>query len=151
EQTGLEGQLKTTEVELRLEEERLAEAAAARDLAVVRVTASERAVGELEAALAAARIDLGKRLAGLYRLGRQGYLRLLPSLPAEAALLPSLRLMRYLARRDRATIDRYTEDRERLAAERDRLRAARAEGERWIVQERLRRAELVRLRDRQTA
>ena len=59
--------------------------------------------------------------------------------------------MRYLARRDRSTIDRYTEDRERLAAERDRLLAARQEGERWILQERVRRTALVRLRGRQAA
>ncbi len=118
---------------------------------MARVAASERAVAALEAALAAARVDLGRRLTGLYRLGRQGYLRLFLSLRPDAQLLPSIRLMRYLARRDRATIDRYTEDRERLASERDRLREARAEGERWIRQERSRRAELVRLRDRQAA
>jgi septal ring factor EnvC (AmiA/AmiB activator) len=151
ERTGLTGELQATDIELRLEAERLAEAVAARDLAVTRVAASERAVAALEAALAAARVDLGRRLTGLYRLGRQGYLRLFLSLRPDAQLLPSIRLMRYLARRDRATIDRYTGDRERLASERDRLREARAEGERWILQERSRRAELVRLRDRQSA
>jgi septal ring factor EnvC (AmiA/AmiB activator) len=149
--TGLEGELQTTGVRLRLQEERLAEAVAARDLAAARAAASERAVGDLEAALAAARADLGRRLAGLYRLGRQGYLRLFLSLKPGARLLPSIRLMRYLARRDRATVDRYTEDRARLETERDRLRRARAEGERWIREERSRRAELVALRDRQAA
>jgi len=150
ERTGLAGELQTTEVELTLEGRRLAEAVAARDVAAARAAASEREVGDLEAALAATRRDLGRRLTGLYRLGRQGYLRLFLSLrPNAVRILPSIRLMRYLARRDGATIDRYTEDRERLATERDRLRAARAEGERWIVQERARRATLVALRQRQ--
>ncbi len=147
--SGLAGELQTTGVELSLAEERLAEAAAARDLAAARVAASERQVAALEAALAAARVDLGRRLSGLYRLGHQGYLRLFLSLKPDAQLLPSIRLTRYLARRDRGTIDRYTEDRERLAAERDRLRDARADGERWILQERLRRSGLLRLRDHQ--
>jgi len=149
--TGLEGELQTTGVRLRLEEERLAEAAAARDLAASQAAASERAVADLEVSLAAARADLGRRLAGLYRLGRQGYLRLFLSLKPDARLLPAIRLMRYLAQRDRATVDRYTDDRARLAVQRDRLRAARAEGERWIREERARRAALVALRDRQAA
>lgn len=149
--TGLEGELQTTDVRLRLEEERLAEAAAARDLAAARAAASERAVADLSRALDLARADLGRRLAGLYRLGRQGYLRLFLSLKPGAQLLPAIRVMRYLAQRDRATVDRYTEDRARLALERDRLRAAREDGERWIREERARRAALVALRGRQAA
>ena len=51
------------------------------------------------------------RLTGLYRLGRQGYFRLFLSLKPDRRLLPLVRLMRYLARRDRAAIDRYQEAR----------------------------------------
>ncbi|HXO22373.1 MAG TPA: peptidoglycan DD-metalloendopeptidase family protein [Thermoanaerobaculia bacterium] len=151
EQSGLAGRLAQTDLELKLEEERLAEAVAARDLTARQAAAGELEVARLEAALAASRRELGRRLAGLYRLGRQGTLRLLLSLKPGDQLLPSIRMVRYLARHDRETIDRYMEDREDLARERDRLVAARGELERWIAQEEVRRKGLVQLQLRQAA
>src|SRR5262249_44132482 len=104
EQSGLQGEIAKTDLELQLEESRLAEALAAQKLAVEQVTAGERQVALLSEQLATARRELGRRLVGLYSLGRQGYLRLFLALKPDARLLPSIRLMRYLARRDREAI-----------------------------------------------
>lgn len=151
ERAGLQGELATVEVELRLQEARLAEAAAARDLAVRRVTEGEREVKRLEGALGAARIDLKRRLTALYRLGRQGYFRLFLSLKPDRRLLPSIRLMRYLARRDRAAIDRYQQAKDDLTEQRDRLLARHHEAETWIRNEQVRHRQLVAARQRQAA
>jgi septal ring factor EnvC (AmiA/AmiB activator) len=147
-QTGLQGEIDAVAVELQLQETRLAEATTARDLAARRVAAGEGEVQRLQGALDAARSDLRRSLTGLYRLGRQGYLRLFLSLKPDRRLLPSIRMMRYLARRDRAAIDRYQEARVRLAEERDQLVARRQETERWIASERDRRQQLVMVRQR---
>jgi len=149
EQSGLQGEIAKTNLELQLEESRLAEATAAERLAAEQVAAGERQVALLTDQLAAARRDLGRRLVGLYSLGRQGYLRLALSLKPDDRLLPSIRLMRYLARRDREAIDRVTTARSELAVERDRLVGRRAEIERLVGQEQARRQELVRLRRHQ--
>jgi septal ring factor EnvC (AmiA/AmiB activator) len=145
-QTGLQGELAAVEVELRLEEARLAEAVAARDLAARRVEEGEREVERLERALAAARSDLQRRLAALYRLGRQGYFRLFLSLRPDRRLLPSIRLLRYLARRDGTAIDEYQRTRDGLAREREQLVARRQEAEAWLRSERARRQQLVAVR-----
>ncbi|HEX9941621.1 MAG TPA: peptidoglycan DD-metalloendopeptidase family protein [Thermoanaerobaculia bacterium] len=150
-QTGLQGELQAVEVELRLQETRLAEAATARDLAARRVEEGEREVARLAGALDAARADLRRRLAALYRLGRQGYFRLFLSLRPDRRLLPSIRLMRYLARRDRAAIDRYQQAKDGLARQRERLLARREEAERWIRDERVRRRQLVAAREHKAA
>jgi septal ring factor EnvC (AmiA/AmiB activator) len=146
-QTGIEGEIAAVDLDLQLQETRIAEAAAARDLAARRVAAGEREVQRLEGALDEARAGLQRSLTGLYRLGRQGYLRLFLSLKPGQRLLPSVRLMRYLARRDHAAIDRYQEARARLATERDQLVARREETERWIGSERVRRQQLVTVRE----
>ncbi|HEV2843501.1 MAG TPA: hypothetical protein VG477_01535, partial [Thermoanaerobaculia bacterium] len=141
-QTGLKGEMEAVEVDLQLQETRLSEAAAARDLAARRVEEGEREVQRLAGALEGARTGLKRRLSALYRLGRQGYLRLFLSLKPDRRLLPSVRLMRYLARRDRAAIDRYQQARESLASERAQLVARREETEEWIRAERARREQL---------
>ncbi len=141
-QTGLKGEMEAVEVDLRLQETRLAEAAAARDLAARRVEQGELEVRRLAGALEKARGDLKRRLSALYRLGRQGYLRLFLSLQPDRRLLPSIRLMRYLARRDRAAIDRYQQARDNFAREREQLLARREETERWIRAEQARREQL---------
>jgi septal ring factor EnvC (AmiA/AmiB activator) len=146
-QTGIQGEIAAVDLDLQLQETRIAEAAAARDLAARRVAAGEREVQRLEGALDEARAGLQRSLTGLYRLGRQGYLRLFLSLKPGQRLLPSVRLMRYLARRDRAAIDRYQEARTHLATERDQLVARREETERWIGSERVRRQQLVAVRE----
>jgi septal ring factor EnvC (AmiA/AmiB activator) len=150
-QTGLQGEVAAADVELRLQEARLAEAAAARDLAARRVEEGEREVKRLEENLETARSGLRRRLAGLYRLGRQGYFRLFLSLKPDRRLLPSIRLIRYLARRDRAAIDRYQLAQEDLARERGRLVARREETETWIRREQVRREQLVAVRRHKAA
>lgn len=150
-QTGLQGELQAVEVELRLQETRLAEAAAARDLAARRVAEGESEVKRLEGALEASRAGLRRRLQGLYRLGQQGYFRLFLSLKPDRRLLPSIRLMRYLARRDRAAIDRYQQARTDLEHERGQLLARREEAEQWIASERVRRQQLVAVHERKEA
>jgi septal ring factor EnvC (AmiA/AmiB activator) len=146
--TGLADELAAAGLELQLQEARLAEAAAARDLAARRAEAGERQVARLEQDVTAARKAMNGRLAALYRLGRQGYLRLVLALDPKRPLLPSLRLMRYLARRDRQTFDRYRETRALLGRERDRLVAEREERERWTAREAGRRRELMEMRQR---
>jgi septal ring factor EnvC (AmiA/AmiB activator) len=146
--TGVEAELAAADLGLQLQEARLAEAAAARDLAVRRAAAGEREVARLEGEVTNARQAMNGRLAALYRLGRQGYLRLLLALDPRRPLLPSLRLMRYLARRDRETFDRYREARTLLGRERDRLVAEREERERWAEREAVRRRELFTVRQR---
>jgi septal ring factor EnvC (AmiA/AmiB activator) len=147
-QAGLRSEVAEADLELRLHETRLAEAVAARDLAARRVEEGEAEVRRLEGTLDAARRGLRSRLTGLYRLGRQGYLRLFLSLKPDQRLLPSVRMMRYLARRDRLAVDRYQEARTRLERERGRLLAQREETESWMRQEEVRRRQLVALRER---
>lgn len=149
--SGLQDELAASDLELQLEEARLAEAVTARELAARRAAASELEVARLEADLAAVRRELGVRLGALYRLGRQGYFRLLLALEPHRPLLPSLRLMRYLARRDRQTFDHYRASRSRLAGERDRLVAERGEREQWIVRVASRRRQLLEVRRRKAA
>jgi septal ring factor EnvC (AmiA/AmiB activator) len=147
-QTGLRGELDAAELELRLQEARLTEAVTARDLAARRAKEGEKEVTRLEAALVQARQGLRRRLSGLYRLGRQGYLRLFLALKPDERLLPSIRLARYLARRDRAAVDRYQASRERLEQERERLASQRQELERWLAREEARRRQLAEVRRR---
>ncbi|HET9227075.1 MAG TPA: peptidoglycan DD-metalloendopeptidase family protein [Thermoanaerobaculia bacterium] len=147
-QTGLRGELAAADLELRLQEARLAEAVTARDLAVRRAEEGEREVARLETALAQSRQGLRRRLGALYRLGRQGYLRFFLALRPDDRLLPSIRLARYLARRDRAAVDRYQEAGRLLALERDRLAAQREELDRWLAQEEARSRQLAAVRQR---
>ena len=145
----LAGRLEVTEVELALQEERLAEAEAAVALAAERAAASADEVARLELDLDRARADLTRRLAGLYRLGSQGHLRLLLALDPGGDVLAGVRLLRYLARRDAAAVEAYTASRDRLLAERERLAARRQEVERWRTAEERRRVELAAARARQ--
>ena len=147
-QSGLRGELEAADLELRLQEARLLEAETARDLAVRRAEEGEREVARLTASMEQARQGLRRRLGALYRLGRQGYLRFFLALRPDDRLLPSIRLARYLARRDRAAVARYQEAGQRLARERDRLAAQREDLERWLVQEETRRRQLAGVRRR---
>jgi septal ring factor EnvC (AmiA/AmiB activator) len=149
--TGLADELAAADLELQLQQARLTEAVTARDLAARQAAASEQEVARLEAELLAVRSELGTRLGALYRLGRQGYLRLLLALEPRRPLLPSLRLMRYLARRDRQTFDHYRASRAQLAGERDRLVAEREEREQWFARAAARRRELLQMRRRKAA
>jgi septal ring factor EnvC (AmiA/AmiB activator) len=149
---GVAGRLQTLEVELALQEQRLAEAQAAGELAAGEAAASEAEVERLSADLTAARADLSRRLGGLYRLGSQGYLRMVLSLESRGQdLLAGLRMLRYLARRDARAVDRFTAARDELEAQRELLVARRAEVDRWVAEEEARRGELAAARRRQAA
>lgn len=141
--------LAAAELDLELQERRVAEAAAARELAEERVAAAEAAVVRLGEELEAARASLRRRLTGLYRLGREGPLRLLLAAEPGADLPAAVRLLRFLVRRDARAVDRYLETRERLEGERRRLEAERAEVDRWLAEAESRRRELAAARGRQ--
>lgn len=146
---GLAEALAAAELDLALQERRVAEAAAARELAEERVAAAEAGVARLGGELAAARSSLERRLAGLYRLGREGPLRLLLAVEPGADLPAAVRLLRYLVRRDARAVDDYVAARERLLAERRRLAEERGEVERWLAEAEERRRELAAARGRQ--
>ncbi len=147
---GLAGELESTRVELQLQRKRVAEAEAARDVAVEQVESRRRRVEDLEGRLATTREELQQRLAGLYRLGRWGYLRLLLSIEDAADPLRGVRALRYLARRDAEAIDRYADGRDRLRQEVAELEEQRRQVEAWAQQEEERRRQLSRLRQRQS-
>ncbi len=146
----LEERLATAEIDLRLQRERVAEATAAQSEARRRVAATGEAVERLAAALDEARRGLERRLAGLYRLGRDGYLRLVLSVRPGPDLPAAIRLLRFLVRRDAGAVDRYVESKTRLETERDRLVAEQREVERWVAEAQARRDELASARARQT-
>ncbi len=148
-EASLEDRLQRVRVELELQEIRLTEATAAYQLAADRSAAAEVEIARLETALAEIREDLRRRLGGLYRLGRHGYLRLFLSLDPNVDLLPALRQLRFLVRRDRATLERFTETRDRLGEERLRLAAERREMASWQAEEQERRDALASVRRRQ--
>jgi septal ring factor EnvC (AmiA/AmiB activator) len=150
-QSGLAGDVERATVELALQEQKVAEAQAARDLAAARIDAAEREVAALTLRLAGLRGDLQRSLVGLYRLGRHGYLRLLLSLEPGSSLLPGIRLLRFIARRDAAALDAYRATRDRLERERDRLAGERRTLEAWVGREEARRRELQRARRAQAA
>ena len=147
-ETSLEDQLRRVRLELDLQEAQLSEATAAVDLATTRAEAAAAKVEDLEAALVGIRADLERRLAGIYRLGRHGYLRLFWSLKPGENLLPAIRQLRFLIHRDQLTLDRFRSTRERLQSQRETLAAERREAESWQRVERQRHGELVTLRRR---
>ncbi len=148
-ESGLTADLNRTRVELELQEQQLAEATAALELAAARAQAAQAKLEELEAALAHIRDDLHRRLTGLYRLGRQGYLRLFLAMDPDRNLLPAIRQLRYLVRRDQLAFDQYLATREEVGRERRRLAARHQEVEEWQQREAERRDSLRQLRRRQ--
>lgn len=147
-ESGLEDRLRSVRLELELQETRLGEAAAAMSLASARAEAAAAKVAELETALDGIRSDLRRRLAGMYRLGRHGYLRLFLSLRPERDLLPAIRQLRFLVRRDRGTLERFRATREQLEAQRELLAEEHRQAELWQRREEERRDELVAVRRR---
>ena len=150
ESRGLTGELERTELSLALQAKRLEEAQAARRLSDARLGELGEAVAGLEARLLEHRQALRRRLTHLYRLGRQGYLRLLLSVRTRRQLLPAIRSLRYLARRDGTLLARFLDSRAELAFERRQLEARQRERELWVDLERERHGELARMRRRQT-
>lgn len=148
-ESSLDDRLRTVGFELELQQIRLEESIAAQELAEEKARRAELRVAELETALVAARTDLERRLEGMYRLGRQGYLRLFLSLETDRELLPAIRQLRFLAHRDQLALERYRSARDALVAERRRIAVERAEAQEWRRREQRRRDELVALRQRQ--
>ncbi len=148
--TGLEGQVKEVDIELKLQRQRVAEAAAALAQTVVAVEEVQDRVEILAGELDAARSELRTRLAALYRLGRQGYLRLLLAADPDAQLLPAMRVARYLAQRDRDAVGHYQELEAGLEQEKDDLVMRQREADSWSQREALRREELADLRRHHT-
>ena len=148
-ETSLENQLQELNLEIELQEVQLDEATAAFELAAARSSATETEIARLEAALVEIRGDLKRRLAGLYRLGSRGYLRLFLSLEPDADMLPAIRQLRFLVRRDQDTLERYTATRDALADRRHRLVEQRRETDLWRRKEQERQDALVATRRRQ--
>ena len=149
-ESGAAGALERTGLEFRLQEERLAEAVAARGLAEQRVAEVEAEVARLEEQLAAVRRDLRRRLVGLYRLGRHGYLRLALVMEPGDDPLAAVRLLRFLVRRDADAFARFVATREELASRREALLAERREADAWVAREEQRRRGLATALARQT-
>lgn len=97
---GLLGELVEADYELQLQEVRLAEARHRLAGARLELAAAESDTAVLERRLAAVRAAVSRRVAGLYRLGGRGAARLVLSVRATDDLLPALRSLRYLVRRD---------------------------------------------------
>lgn len=146
---SLAERLEAAELDLALQERRVAEAAAARQVAEERVAEAAAAVARLGEELDAARASLRRRLTGLYRLGSEGQLRLLLAAEPGSNLPAAVRLLRFLVRRDARAVGRYVEARERLVAERARLEEERSEVARWLAEAQDRRRELAAARARQ--
>jgi murein hydrolase activator len=150
-QSGIAGELERTEIEVRLQEQRVAEATAAQAVASERAAAIATQVQQLEAQLQALRDALRRSLEGLYRLGRHGYLRLFLSLEPKSSMLPGIRLLRLIARRDDDALDRFRATRTQLEFEQEQLVEQRRELDAWVVREEQQQAKLVTLRRRQAA
>ncbi len=148
-ETSLEDQLARVKLELELQQAQLDEATAAFELAEERTQATAVEVETLENDLATLRDDLRRRLVGLYRLGGRGYLRLFLSLEPNADLLPAIRQLRFLAQRDRQTIERFTATRDALDTRRLQLAEERQEMDVWRQREQERRDTLAAMRRRQ--
>lgn len=149
ESRGLTGEIERTEISLQLQTKRLEEAQAALRLFDARLAELGDTVSTLEAQLLEHREALRRRLTDLYRLGRQGYLRLVLSVRSRRQLLPAIRALRYLARRDGELLDRFLDTRAELAHERDELLERQHERERLVDLEAQRHAELAQVRRRQ--
>lgn len=148
-QSSLEDELERLGVELALQEQQLAEATAARDLADQKAARAAERIADLRLALQGVRQDLRKRLVGLYRLGRHGYLRLFLSLDPDRELLPAIRQLRFLVRRDREALDRYAVLRDELTAEGALLLSEQEAMAAWERREAERRDSLRTLEQRQ--
>lgn len=147
---GLERDLIEADLAVRLQEERAHEAGLSLDSAQAAVEEAAQGVRDLQQELGRARDELGARLGSLYRLGRQGLVRLALAARNEEAFLRDFRLVRYLARRDAARVSRYLELRGDLLAREEELERRRAEARLWAEREEARLAEVRELQRRKT-
>ncbi|HVS65072.1 MAG TPA: peptidoglycan DD-metalloendopeptidase family protein [Thermoanaerobaculia bacterium] len=131
--------------EVELQRARVSEAETAKSLTELRRTASQQRVGELETGLEERRQRLTRRIQSIARFGAQGYLRLFLSIDADSDLLPALRQLRHLIRRDATAIEAFRSAREELTIEIGRLDRLESEAARWLEEEREREQRLDQL------
>lgn len=150
EATGLRGDLEQTEVALELQRSRLAEAQAARRLAEDSLAEVGGEIANLETRLEDLRASLRQRLIDLYRLGQEGYLRLFLSIQSQDDLLPGIRQVRFLVKRDGGLLAAYEKAHAELAYKRQELAGHDQEVQEWLEAESSRAEQLERLQRRQS-
>jgi septal ring factor EnvC (AmiA/AmiB activator) len=150
EATGLRGDLEQTEVALDLQRTRLAEAQAARLLAEESLTEVEGEIGSLEQQLEALRGRLRERLIDLYRLGQEGYVRLFMSIRSHEDLLPGIRQVRFLVKRDGGLLADYENAHAELSFKQQELAGHNQEVAQWLEVESERAQQLEVLQRRQS-
>lgn len=131
--------------EVDLQQARVGEAETAKALTEERRNSSQARVVELESELEGRRRGLTRRVQSISRFGGQGYLRLFLAIDAETELLPALRQLRHLIRRDASAVEAFRAARADLALEIDRLERLEEEAARWLEEEREREQHLERL------
>jgi septal ring factor EnvC (AmiA/AmiB activator) len=148
---GLVGDLVEADYELQLQEGRLDEARHLLATARLELESAESDREVLENRLAGVRAAVSRRVAGLYRLGGRGAVRLALSVRATDDLLPALRSLRYLVRRDAELRRELNDVRSALVEQLEVLRRRRGEVEDLVELEAERLAEQRRLRHRRAA
>ena len=142
------GRLAEIELELELRERQLAEARRRKANATAALHDARARVEILRTGIAQLRQRLKESVRGLYRLGRYGYLRLFLDIRSRSMLLPGIRTLRYLVRKDLedvAALNRAFED---LSVELEDLAIQRADLEAWERREAERSHELTLARRR---
>jgi septal ring factor EnvC (AmiA/AmiB activator) len=138
-----------TRAELDLQEHRVREAEIEAAVAADQAGEAEAQLVSLEGELEDRRAALRRRLVSIESLGRRGYLELVLTLDPEAELLPALRQLRFVIRRDDEAIRRFGETRAEMLETRAELERRRRASESWLQAEEERRRELVTARRRQ--
>lgn len=149
EATGLRGDLAQTRIALQLQQTRLSEATTARQVAEESLQAVQSEIGGLELRLEELRQDLRQRLTDLYRLGQEGYLRLFLSIRSQEDLLPGIRQVRYLVRRDGELLAGYEDTHAELRFKQEELTGHHQEVREWLASESERAEKLERLKQQQ--
>ena len=145
---GLRGDLRETEIALELQQKRLEEAQTARKLAEESLLRIESNIGNLEGDLQDLQELLRRRVADLHRLGQQGYVRLFLSIRSQEDLLPGIRQVRYLVKRDGRLLDEYQSTYAELSAKRAELGEHEVAVKKWLEAESSRLEQLERLKAR---
>lgn len=145
----VESELRATEIEIRLQGQRLQEAQAAQELSKFRIQESEDRIGALEGELGSAKALLKGRLLAMYQLGRPGYFRLVLSLKQRGELLPAIRALRYLSKKDGDTIGEFLDLQVELKVEREDLAREEKRVQLWVEQEDKRQLRLDQVKKRQ--
>ena len=147
--TIVEVQLERMRLELRLQQQLVAQAGNERILAENSLRSSEAKYDELERELALTRIRLSRRILDLYQAAPANLLRGFATVRSPSEFFLYVRTLRFLARRDARLVPAYRSQQADLEAERRRLAEREHEVARWVARERVRLAELQVARSRQ--